>query len=367
MAPVQPDTRFSAGELPARFGGELQGVSSDRLLRGLASLEGAGPDDLAFLASSRFRAAARETRAAVVIVSPGLADCLPGSVGRLLVPDPYACYARVSQWLEGRAGPAPAPSGVHPSAILDPSASIDPTARIGPGCVIEAEARVGAGVTLGAHVVLGRGAAVGASTVLHARVVVYAGCEIGERCVVHAGTVIGADGFGFAPSAEGWVKIAQLGRVRIGHDVEIGANCTIDRGALDDTLIGDGCKLDNLIQIGHNVRIGAHTAIAGCVGIAGSAVIGRRCMIGGGAGILGHLSICDGAVISAMSLVTRSVREPGMHTGVFPLMANAQWEQAAASLRQLPRLRARLRRLERARADSAGAEAEPDDDSRESS
>lgn len=367
MAPVQPDSCVVAGDLATRFGGELLGVTPDRQLRRLASLEGAGPDDLAFLASPRFRAAARDTRAALVIVSPALADCLPAGVGRLLVTDPYACYAQVSQWLAALAAPqAPLP-GVHPSAIVDPSAVVDGTARIGPGCVVEANARVGADVTLDAQVVIGRGATVGASTLLHARVVLYPDCHIGERCLVHAGTVIGADGFGFAPTVQGWVKIAQLGRVLIGNDVEIGANCTIDRGALDDTLIGDGCKLDNLIQIGHNVRIGPHTAIAGCVGIAGSAVIGSRCMIGGGAGILGHLSICDGAIISAMSLVTRSVREPGMHTGVFPLMGNAQWEQAAATLRQLPQLRQRLRRLEGGQVSGPTDRPEPDDDSRKPS
>lgn len=364
MAPVQDDTPLLAGDLPARLGGELVGVAAERALRGLASLEAAGPDDIAFLASSRFRPAARGTRAAVVIVSPALVDCLPATVGRLLVADPYACYARLSQWLAARAAPASPPPGIHPSALVDASAVVDGTARIGPGCVIEAGARVGADVALGAQVVVGRGATVGAATLLHARVVLYADCHVGERCLVHAGTVIGADGFGFAPTTQGWVKIAQLGRVMIGNDVEIGANCTIDRGALDDTVIGDGCKLDNLIQIGHNVRIGAHTAIAGCVGVAGSAVIGSRCMIGGGAGILGHLSICDGAVISAMSLVTRSVREPGMHTGVFPLMGNAQWEQAAATLRQLPQLRHRLRRLEGGQGGSLAGQPEPDDDSR---
>ena len=186
----------------------------------------------------------------------------------------------------------------------------------------------------------------GEDTVLHPGVVVYHECNIGERCILHAGTVIGADGFGFARESHGWSKIAQLGRVVIGDDVEIGANCTIDRGAIEDTEIGRGCKLDNQIQVGHNVRIGEHTAIAGCVGIAGSATIGRGCMIGGGAGILGHLQVCDGAVISAMTLVTRSITQPGLHTGVFPLMPNAQWERAAATLKQLPELRERLRRLE---------------------
>lgn len=353
---------FLAGELVERFGGLLVGVAAERTLARLATLERAEPDDLAFLASRRYAAAARETRAGLVIVSRELADILPASVGRLVVDDPYGYYARVSGWLAGRGARLVSPAGIHPAAHVDPGASIHPSASIGAGCVIEADAHIEAGVVLGAQVFIGSGARVGAGTVVHPRVVVYHACTIGQRCIVHAGTVIGADGFGFAPGAAGWTKIAQLGRVLIGDDVEIGANCAIDRGAIDDTVIGDGCKLDNLIQVGHNVRIGAHTAIAGCVGIAGSAVIGSRCMIGGGAGILGHLTICDGAVISAMSLVTRSVREPGLHTGVFPLMSNLQWEHAAAVLKQLPRLRDRVRGLERGSPAGRSPEPHPDDD-----
>jgi UDP-3-O-[3-hydroxymyristoyl] glucosamine N-acyltransferase len=181
--------------------------------------------------------------------------------------------------------------------------------------------------------------------VLHPRVTLYPGVTLGARAIVHAGTVIGADGFGFAPSAQGWVKIAQLGSVRIGDDVEIGANCSIDRGALDDTVIGSGCKLDNQVQVGHNVRIGAGTAIAGCVGIAGSAVIGERCMIGGGVGVAGHITLCDGAVIGGMTLVERSIDEPGFYTGAWPVQTHAQWERTAATLKQLPQLRQRLRAL----------------------
>ena len=358
---------FRAGELVERFGGELEGVDSSRSLVRLATLERAAANELSFLASRRYAAAARSTGAGVVIVSRELAGNLPASVGRLVVGDPYGYYARVSGWLAGRGAQPVRPAGIHPAAHVDPAASIHPSASIGAGCVIEADARIAAGVVLGAQVFIGSGASVGAGTIVHPRVVVYHACSIGQRCIVHAGTVIGADGFGFAPGAAGWAKIAQLGRVVVGDDVEIGANCAIDRGAIDDTVIGDGCKLDNLIQIGHNVRIGAHTAIAGCVGIAGSAVIGSRCMIGGGAGILGHLTVCDGAVISAMSLVTRSVREPGLHTGVFPLMGNLQWEHAAAALKQLPRLRDRVRALERDAAAGRHSAHTSDDDARPSS
>jgi UDP-3-O-[3-hydroxymyristoyl] glucosamine N-acyltransferase len=342
---------FTAAELQAQLGGELIGAAPDRRLLRLASLESAGPDDLSFLASSRLRSQAARCRAGLFIVSAALTEALPAAAGRLVVPDPYAAYAAASRWLQARQQAAPVAGLRHPGAVIHPQARVHPLASIGPGAVIEAQAEVGEGALIGAQAFIGAGARIGARTVLHHRVTVYHDCQIGADCIIHAGTVIGADGFGFAPGAQGWAKIAQLGRVVIGNAVEIGANCAIDRGALDDTLIGDGCKLDNLIQVGHNVRIGEHTAIAGCVGIAGSAVIGRRCMIGGGAGILGHLSVCDGAVISAMSLVTRSVTEPGLHTGVFPLMPNAQWERAAATLKQLPAMRQRLREL------SAGASA----------
>lgn len=337
---------FTAGELQQRVGGRLIRTTPDLSLAGLASLESAQPGQLSFLASARHRRHAANTLAALVIVSPALVDALPAQTPHLVVDDPYAAYAAVSRWLAARLEPANPGVGVHPSAVVDPAAAVDPQAWIGPGCVVEANARIGAGARLLAGVSIGRGANIGQDTVLHPGVVVYHACSIGERCILHAGTVIGADGFGFAREPHGWSKIAQLGRVVIGDDVEIGANCTIDRGAIEDTEIGRGCKLDNQIQVGHNVRIGEHTAIAGCVGIAGSATIGRGCMIGGGAGILGHLQVCDGAVISAMSLVTRSITQPGLHTGVFPLMPNAQWERAAATLKQLPELRDRLRRLE---------------------
>lgn len=337
---------FTAGELIDQFGGLLMHATAALQLTRLAPLESAQTGELSFLSAARHRRVGATTKASLVIVAAALADALPEQTARLVVDNPYSYYAAVSRWLASRGRPATFAPGVHPSALIDPAALIDPTASVGPGCVIEANCVVGARARIGAQCFLSDGAQVGADTHLFARVVIYPDCTIGERGLVHAGTVIGADGFGFAREGPVWSKIAQLGRAIIGDDVEIGANCTIDRGALDDTVIGDGCKLDNQIQVGHNVRIGKHTAIAGCVGIAGSAVIGDRCMIGGGAGILGHLSVCDDAVISAMSLVTRSVRQPGLHTGVFPLMANADWERAAVALKHLPALRERVRRLE---------------------
>ena len=242
--------------------------------------------------------------------------------------DPYLYFARLTQLWKRQAGPAGGPA-IHPSAVIDPDAVIDPSARIGALCVIE------------------RGARIGAQTLLKPRVSVGENCVIGERCILHPGVVIGADGFGFAPNAGAWEKIEQLGAVRIGNDVEIGANTCIDRGALADTVIEDGVKLDNLIQIGHNVRIGKHTAMAGCAGVAGSASIGAHCTVGGGAVILGHLQIADHVHVSAASVVTRSITRPGHYSGFFPIDDNAAWEKNAATLKQLHGLRERLKALEK--------------------
>jgi UDP-3-O-[3-hydroxymyristoyl] glucosamine N-acyltransferase len=217
---------------------------------------------------------------------------------------------------------------IHPTAVIDPLARIHPSARIGALCVVEACAVIGAHTELKSHVTVGEG------------------CSIGERCIVHPGVVVGADGFGFAPNAGAWEKIEQLGAVRIGNDVEIGANTCIDRGALQDTVIEDGVKLDNLIQIGHNVRVGRHTAMAGCVGVAGSATIGEHCTVGGGAVVLGHLTLGDGVNISAATVVTRSIQKPGHYTGFFPIDDNATWEKNAVSLKHLASLRDRIRALE---------------------
>jgi len=218
---------------------------------------------------------------------------------------------------------------------VDGSATIDAAAEIGAFVVIGAGASVGAGAAIGSHCVLGEGVAVGAGTRLHPRVTIYPGCRLGARCIVHSGVVIGADGFGMARDSGRWVKIPQVGRVRIGDDVEIGANTTVDRGALDDTVIGEGCKLDNQIQVGHNCVIGPHTVIAGCTGISGSVTIGRGCMIGGGVGITGHLSICDGVSLTGYTFVTKSIREPGTYSSGVPALPHAQWLRVAVHLRRL--------------------------------
>ena len=255
---------------------------------------------------------------------------LPG-LSYIVTAQPYLYFARLTQWWRQRelAQDRDLRPRVHPSAVIDDTAQVDPSAHIGALCVI------------------GPGVRIGAGSVLHARVTVAHGCVIGQRCIVHSGAVVGADGFGFAPRADGsWEKIEQLGAVRIGDDVEIGANSCIDRGALGDTVIGDGVKIDNLVQIGHNVQIGRDTAVAGCAGVAGSAVIGQRCTIGGGAVVLGHLSLADGVHISASSTVTRSISTAGLHTGIFPIDDNPTWEKNAVTLKQLAKLRDRIKALE---------------------
>ncbi|MFZ2393568.1 MAG: UDP-3-O-(3-hydroxymyristoyl)glucosamine N-acyltransferase [Rhodoferax sp.] len=308
------------------LGGELHGDAS-LLIEGLAPLESAQAGQLSFLSHPKYQHLLSASKAGCVIVSQQF-QALAAARGACIVTDqPYLYYARVTQlWKQTLA----VPSGplIHPSAVIDPLARVHPSARIGPLCVVEA------------------GAVVGARTVLKSRVTLGERCLVGERCIIHAGVVIGADGFGFAPNAGAWEKIEQLGAVRIGNDVEIGANTCIDRGALQDTVIEDGVKLDNLIQIGHNVHIGQHTAMAGCVGVAGTATIGAHCTVGGGAIVLGHLTLADGVHISAASVATRSIHKPGHYTGMFPLDDNAAWEKNAASLKQLASLRERIRALE---------------------
>ncbi len=316
------------GSIVEALGGELCG-NPERPIAGLAPLDSAGDTQLSFLANPRLAQQLAASRAACVIVAPAMREAALARGDCIVTDQPYLYFARLTQFWKKRSGRAAA-AGIHPSAVIDPQAVVDPTAAIGPLCVVE------------------RGARIGAGTVLKARVSVGEDCVIGERCIVHPGAVIGADGFGFAPDGTGaWEKIEQLGAVRIGNDVEIGANTCIDRGALGDTIIEDGVKLDNLIQIAHNVRVGKHTAMAGCVGVAGSATIGAHCTVGGSAGILGHLTIADGVHISSFSLVTRSILKPGHYTGVFPIDDNAAWEKNAATLKQLHKLRDRVKALEK--------------------
>ncbi|HJV60018.1 MAG TPA: UDP-3-O-(3-hydroxymyristoyl)glucosamine N-acyltransferase [Albitalea sp.] len=336
---------FALHEIAAHLGGELIGDPALRVER-IGPLEGATPSTISFLSHPRYQSQLALSRAGCVIVAPAMREAAAARGAAIVLDDPYLGFARLTQWWAARTRAA-VPAGIHPSALVDASARIGAGASIGPLAVIEAGAVIADRAVVGAHCVVGAGASIGEGTRLAPRVVVGFGCSIGARGIVHSGVVIGADGFGFAPTQGRWEKIEQLGNVRIGDDVEIGANTCIDRGALDDTVIEDGVKLDNLVQIGHNVRVGAHTAMAGCVGIAGSATIGAHCQIGGGAIVLGHLTLADGVIISAASVATRSIAKPGQYSGVFPIDDNAAWEKNAATLRQLHALRERLRALEK--------------------
>ena len=337
--------------LAAQVGAVVPGAAEDLRIHRLAPLASAQPGEIGFLSDARYAADARLTRASAVLVAEANSGLLPESVVALVVADPYVAFARLAQWFERRLASESvdddeAGSGVHPSARVAASAVLDDGVVVGANAVIEAGARLAAGARIGAGAYVGRHACIGAGTVLFPNVTVYHDSMIGAQCRIHAGTVIGADGFGFAREGEGWLRIPQLGRAVIGDRVEIGALCAVDRGALEDTVIEDDCILDNLVQVAHNVHIGAGTAMAGCSGVAGSAKIGRRCLIGGGSGILGHITLCDDVIVGAMTFVSRSIAQPGFYSGTFPLMPNAGWERAAATVRQLPDLRSRLRKLE---------------------
>jgi len=301
---------LTLGQIVARLGGRVAG-DAETLVRQVASLEGATAEHISFFTGSRYRAKLAATRAGAIVL--GTEAEAETQLPRIVAENPYAYFARVSQLFNPVVAQA---AGVHPSAVVAKGA------------------KLGARVSIGALCVVGEGASIGDDSCLYPQVVVYPGCAIGARVILHSGAVIGADGFGIADDDGRWVKIPQIGAVRIGDDVEIGANTTIDRGAIDDTVIEEGVKLDNQIQVGHNVRIGAHTAIAGCAGIAGSADIGRHCTIGGAAVILGHLKIVDHVNISAGTLISRSILKPGTYTGVYPFDEHESWTRSAAELRR---------------------------------
>ncbi|WP_238947471.1 UDP-3-O-(3-hydroxymyristoyl)glucosamine N-acyltransferase [Vandammella animalimorsus] len=324
-------TAATLGEICAALGGQLHGDAATPITA-IAALESAGPTQISFLSNPRLLPLLQASQAACVIVQAAHAEQAQARGACIVADDPYLYFARLTQWWRQRQGDLPAP-GIHPSAVVDPSAQIDATASIGPLTVI------GSGVRIGAHSRIG------------ARVTIERNCEIGARCIVQSGAVIGGDGFGFAqaPAAGGkvWVKIEQLGAVRIGDDVEIGANTCIDRGALGDTVIASGVKLDNLIQIAHNVQVGENTAMAACVGISGSTKIGANCTLAGGVGVVGHIELADNTHVSGATVISRSLTEPGRYTGVYPFEPHAKWEQNAALLRQLKKMRERIKALEK--------------------
>jgi UDP-3-O-[3-hydroxymyristoyl] glucosamine N-acyltransferase len=344
-------TRARLADIAALVGGDLLGGDGAAEVSRIAGIETAGPDAISFVANPRYAKQLAATRAGCVIVAPALRDEALAHAGArsgavIVCADPYLAYAKLSQWWAAQSRGIVVP-GVHASAVVATGAQVHATASIGPFAFVASGARIGAHAVLGSHVHVGEGTVVGEGTTLKPHVTLSAGCRIGARGIVHSGAVVGADGFGFAPHEGTWVKIEQLGAVAIGNDVEIGANTCIDRGALEDTVLADGVKLDNLVQIGHNVRIGAHTAFAGCVGVAGSAVIGAFCTAGGGAIVLGHLEIVDHVHITAATVVSRSILKPGQYSGMFPFDDNASWEKNAATLRQLHTLRERVRALEK--------------------
>ena len=347
---------LTLGEIAVRFGCELRG-NPGQSVTGVATLAG-GPQQVGFCANPALHAELGNTRLGAVILAPALAASCPGTTGALVHSNPHAVFARVAAALH------PAPPlrpGVHPSAIVHDSARVAASAQIGPFAVIGADVVVGERCRIAAHVVLGDSVSLGADSQLAQRVTVLERCQIGVRCVVHAGAVIGSDGFGNARDGCAWVTVPQLGAVRIGADVEVGANTTIDRGALDDTVIEDGVRLDNLIQVAHNVVIGEHTAIAACVGIAGSTRIGRCCMIGGGTGIGGQLEIGDDIVITGFGMVTRSLDRPGIYSSVMPVEEVSVWRRIVGRVKRLEQLVARVSRLEaRMKGEARGGQREDD-------
>lgn len=332
---------YTLREIVERLGGELLG-DGDVLITQIAPLDTAQASHISFFTRGKYRRQVKETAAGAVIVGDGERDITERP--RIVSNNPYAYFARVSALLNPEEPEIP--QGIHPSAAVDGSAVVASSARIGANVWIGRNVQIGDGVTLYPNCCVGDDVVIGEESVLYPNVTVYYGCEIGRRAIVHAGAVIGADGFGLAKEGESWLKIPQIGRVVIGDDVEIGANTTIDRGALEDTVIEEGVKLDNQIQVAHNVHIGAHTAMAGCVGIAGSAKVGRHCTVGGASVILGHLEVADHVNVSAGTLITKSIIAPGTYTSAMPFSTHAAWLKNAAHLRHLDDMAERIKQLE---------------------
>ncbi|MEQ1812979.1 MAG: UDP-3-O-(3-hydroxymyristoyl)glucosamine N-acyltransferase [Candidatus Nitrotoga sp.] len=331
---------YQLDAIATQFGGQVLGDGTT-LINQVATLESARTGHLAFLANNRYRAQLATTHAAAVIV--GVADAESTLLPRIVCKNPYLYFAKVSAFLNP---PQQLQPGIHASAVIGEGARIHPTVHIASHVEIGARVKIGAGSMIMSGCSIGADTVLGEYVLLYPRVVVYHNCVLGNRLIVHSGAIIGSDGFGLALDDDRWLKIPQIGRVIIGNDVEIGANTTIDRGALDDTVVGDGVKLDNQIQIAHNVRIGEHTVMAGASGIAGSAMVGRYCRIGGNAGILGHIQIADHVEISSHTMISKSIREPGVYTGIFPFSSAQAWRKNAAQIRHLNELVERIKTLE---------------------
>ncbi|WP_444941111.1 UDP-3-O-(3-hydroxymyristoyl)glucosamine N-acyltransferase [Microbulbifer sp. ZKSA004] len=336
---------FSLAQLAQELGADLRlapGSDSNQKVQGLNTLQDAGAEHLAFLASPNYRRFLKTTKAAAVLVSEEFVEECP--VTALCVADPYLAFAQATALFDTT---PEAPIGIHPSAVVHPTAEIGAGVSVGPGSVVEAYAKLEPGAIVGANCYVGEGSLVGAGTRLYAGVVFHHNCSIGAHGIIHSQTVIGADGFGFAPNKGSWVKIHQLGGVQIGEDVEIGANTCIDRGALGDTVIGRGVKIDNLVQIAHNVKIGDYTAIAGCAVIAGSAEIGKHCLLGGCSRINGHITIADGSQVSGNTFVTKSIKDTGSYSGALSFADSSTWRRNAVRFGQLDQMARRLKDLEK--------------------
>jgi UDP-3-O-[3-hydroxymyristoyl] glucosamine N-acyltransferase len=334
---------FSLQQLAEKLGAELSG-DGKVVVSGIATLQSASSSDISFLANPAYEKFLGETKAGAVIVSKDmLAKC---DVNALIHANPYLAYAQLSHLWDVSVSDSDGQPNIHPSATIDASASIDASAKIDAGVVVQSGAVIKKGAIIGANSVVGNDSLIGEGSRLYPGVIVYHGVSVGQNCIVHSGVVLGSDGFGFAPNQGKWDKIAQLGGVVIGDRVEIGANTAIDRGALDNTVIEDGVKLDNLIQIAHNVRVGENTAMAACCAVAGSTTIGKNCIIGGASGIAGHLTVADNIHITAMTMVIKSLKEPGVYSSGTGVQPNAKWKKSIARLRQLDKMAARIKTLE---------------------
>ncbi|HKM16535.1 MAG TPA: UDP-3-O-(3-hydroxymyristoyl)glucosamine N-acyltransferase [Marinospirillum sp.] len=331
---------FTLGELATYLGAKVHG-DPDYQVTEMASLEKANASQVSFLSNPKYLPYLKDCQAGAVLLKPNQATNFVGN--SLLIENPYLGFAKLSHLFDDD---KPAKGVIHPSAIIAEDAEIDSSAHIGAFVVIEAGCKVAAGVIIGAHSVLAKGCVVGENTLLHPRVTLYRRVHVGDACIIHSGAVLGCDGYGFAPTGSDWEKIAQLGHLVIADQVEIGANTTIDRGALDNTRIDRDVKIDNLVHIAHNVKIGEHTAITAQVGIAGSTSIGANCMFGGNSGIAGHIQVCDNVQVTGMGMITGSINKPGVYSSGTGLLTNRNWRKSAVRFRQLEELNQKVKSLE---------------------
>ncbi|WP_100623504.1 UDP-3-O-(3-hydroxymyristoyl)glucosamine N-acyltransferase [Candidatus Coxiella mudrowiae] len=340
---------YTLNELANAIGATVKGYG-DCKIHNIASIVNAQPGEISFLADRKYQKYLTQTKASALLLDKKLAKNCP--INALIMPNPKLGFIKLLALLRPEVRPKP---GIHPTAVIGENCQIDPIVHVGAYAVIEDEVVIGSRTIIGAGTSIGRGSQLGVDCCLYNRVTLYHHTIMGDRNILHSGVVIGADGFGLAQDEQRrWIKIPQVARVVIGDDVEIGANTTIDRGALEDTVIGNGVKLDNLIMIGHNVRIGDHTAIAGCAGIAGSTTIGRHCMIGAGAGLNGHIDICDNVVITGMGMIQKSITKPGVYSSGTGMQPSREWHKSVIRFWQLEELAKRLKRLERLYDERAG-------------